>query len=107
MSERLDLNPVHAKIAREILDKFLPRDTVVRVFGSRAKGRARRFSDLDLAVKCANPLTLEQSADLNHAFSESDLPFKVDVVDWLSAPPFLQEIIERDGIELVAVSSPA
>ena len=100
MSAHLDLDPAHAKIAREILLKYLPPDAVVRVFGSRAKGNARRYSDLDLAIKCSGELTLSQEADLRYAFSESDLPFKVDVVDWLSAPPFLQDIIERDGVPL-------
>jgi len=87
----------HQEIVREILSKHLPPGVTVRVFGSRAKGAPKPYSDLDLALKGDDRLTLAVLADLAEAFSESDLPFKVDVVDWRSAGPRLQQAIDRDG----------
>jgi type I restriction enzyme S subunit len=96
----LALEAQHRRIVQEVLAAHLPTGFSVRVFGSRAKGKPKPYSDLDLAVKGDEPLTLAELGDLGDAFSESDLPFKVDVVDWRSASAFMQEIIDRDGVEL-------
>ena len=66
----------------EILRAHLPQSAKAWVFGSRATGRARRYSDLDLAIDAGRPLTLGEIAQLAEAFSDSDLPYKVDLIDW-------------------------
>ncbi len=43
-------------------------------FGSRVTRRAKRYSDLDLAIISDVPLPLKFSARLADDFSESDLP---------------------------------
>ena len=90
----------HLQIVRGVLARHLPPGVSVRAFGSRAKNSSRPYSDLDLAVKSRERLTLSQLADLSEAFSESDLPFKVDVVDCLSVGPDMQAAIDRDGVEI-------
>ena len=50
-------------------------------FGSRATGRARPHSDLDLLLLDPPRLTWAQRADLRDAFEASELPFGVDVVE--------------------------
>ena len=87
-------------IVRAVLAIHLPAGANVRVFGSRAKNASRPFSDLDLAVTSPERLTLAQMANLSEAFSECDLPFKVDVVDWQTANPVLQAAIDRDGVAI-------
>jgi type I restriction enzyme S subunit len=79
---RIDLRTDHRELVLNILRANLPHDTKAWVFGSRATGRARRYSDLDLAIDAGRPLTLDEIARLAEAFSESDLPYRVDVVDW-------------------------
>lgn len=66
---------------RSILRAHLPEDVAVAVFGSRAGGRVKRFSDLDLVLEGPAPLPLSLLAMLAEAFDESLLPFKVDLVD--------------------------
>jgi uncharacterized protein len=51
------------------------------VFGSRATGRARPYSDLDILIVRAKPLDWRERADLCVAFEASDLPFRVDIVE--------------------------
>ena len=63
-------------------------------------GTAKPYSDLDLALKGEDRLPLALIADLVDAFSESDLPFRVDVLDWRSVAPNFRASIERDGVEL-------
>ena len=88
MTVRIDLSPEHQRLVLALLAEQLPPSAQVWVFGSRATGRARRYSDLDLAIDAGRPLTVDETAYLREAFEESDLPYTVDVVDWhaISAP---------------------
>ena len=70
------------------------------VFGSRATGRARRYSDLDLAVDAGRPLTLDETARLSEAFRESDLPYRVDLADWQSIGDRFRQTIAADRTPL-------
>ena len=65
---------------RGIVRRLLP-GAQVWIFGSRATGRARPFSDLDLLVTEPNRLSWSQRAALRDAFEASDLPFCVDLVE--------------------------
>lgn len=80
---KIDIKPEHYKIVQSILKKHLPEDTKVFVFGSRAKNCARVFSDLDLLLHANTPLSMQILANLAFDFEESDLPYKVDLVDWM------------------------
>lgn len=66
---------------RSILRAHLPEDVAVAVFGSRAGGQVKRFSDLDLVLEGPAPLPFSLLGMLAEAFDESLLPFKVDLVD--------------------------
>jgi type I restriction enzyme S subunit len=79
---RPDIAEEHARIVRDILRARLPESAQIRVFGSCATGRARAYSDLDLAIDAGRRLTLDDCAILAEAFSDSDLPYQVDIVDW-------------------------
>jgi predicted nucleotidyltransferase len=81
MSAALDLLPEHAAILRAVLRQHLPAGARALVFGSRAQGGARRYSDLDLALEWDRPLGLNVMAAIGEALSESDLPYRVDLVD--------------------------
>lgn len=89
----LDLAPQHLDLVRRLVARHVP-GLEVRAFGSRVTGRARPTSDLDLALMSTEPLDLLVLADLREAFSESDLPMRVDVVDWSAISPAFQRIIE-------------
>jgi predicted nucleotidyltransferase len=96
-NRRLALLPGELEIVREILRRHVP-GREVWAFGSRAKGKARLFSDLDLAVLGDQPLALSIRADLAEDFSESDLPFKVDIVDWATTSERFREIIRGEYV---------
>lgn len=82
-----------------ILRRYVP-NREVWAFGSRVTGAAKNFSDLDLVCVGDEPLPSVAMADLNDAFSESDLPFKVDVVDWATTTPSFRKIIETNHVVL-------
>ena len=62
------------------------------------KGTTKPYSDLDLAVISDAPLPLDVLAWLVEDFSESDLPWRVDVVDWAATSESFRRIIERDKV---------
>ena len=90
----LDLTPDQLAEVRQILQLQIPERTV-RVFGSRVNGTAKPFSDLDLVVMGDVPLDFRQLAALKDAFAESNLPFRVDVVDWATTSAEFRAIIGR------------
>lgn len=95
----IDVQAHHWEIVRGILLKHVPLYEVW-AFGSRATWTARRYSDLDLAVITARPLPLDVSAAMREDFSESDLPWKVDVLDWATTSASFRKIIARDRVLL-------
>jgi predicted nucleotidyltransferase len=90
----------HRRLVLTILRANLPQNTKVWVFGSRATGRARRYSDLDLAIDAGRPLTLDELAGLTEAFSDSDLPYKVDIVDWRNIQDRWRQTIMAERVAL-------
>ena len=77
----MDLKPQQLEQVRKILQQHVPEATVY-AFGSRVRMTAKAHSYLDLVVVAATVIPLEQMQLLEEAFSESDLPFRVDVLDW-------------------------
>lgn len=86
----------HALIASVLL-KHLPPGVKTYVFGSRARGYARKFSDLDLAIDCEGEVMSNTVlAALAYDFEESDLPFKVDIIDLNAISDNFKENIKKD-----------
>lgn len=92
----LDLTPKQLDIVRGILKRVIP-DRDVWAFGSRVRGHPKPYSDLE-AVMGDQPLPLGVAAELAEAFDASDLPVKVDVVEWASASAAFREIIARHNV---------
>ncbi len=80
LATAIALDETQLHLVRRLIDGVLPGATVA-VFGSRATGRARPFSDLDLLMIEPRALSWRQRAELRDAFEASSLPFKVDVVE--------------------------
>lgn len=101
----IDLAPHLLERVRAILHAHVS-DCEVWAFGSRVDANSKPFSDLDLAVISATELPVRRLALLTYAFEESDLPIKVDVIDWQSASPaFRQRIAEsRDDAQRISTS---
>jgi predicted nucleotidyltransferase len=91
----LHLPPRYLEMVRTILRQHLPQ-AEVWAYGSRVRGDHHDTSDLDLVAR--NPLDLAQPlpllGDVTEAFSESNLPLIVQIVDWARIPvEFHSEIL--------------
>lgn len=87
-------------MVKDILRHHLPADCGAWVFGSRAKGTSHRFSDLDLLIKPDKSLSGANFALMQDAFSESDLPFRVDPTCWKDMSEGFRKLIENDLIPI-------
>lgn len=68
---------------KKIIFKFLnPKEYQAFIFGSRATGKARKYSDYDIGVWGKKPLPAMIKFLIKDALEESDLPFKVEIVDF-------------------------
>lgn len=89
----MHLEERHQAEASAIMKRFVP-GYEVWAYGSRVHGRhLRKTSDLDLCIRNNKPLEWKIIGGLKEAFSESDLPFFVDVVEWVRIPEWLREKI--------------
>ena len=75
-------------------------DARLFVFGSRATGAARPFSDLDLLLEVGAALTWQQRAALRDGFEASDLPFRVDIVTVDELAASFRERVMRERVPL-------
>jgi uncharacterized protein len=74
------LTTAQARVVKKLVQQHVP-GVPVAVFGSRALGTHKVFSDLDLLIQHPQPLPLETIAALKQALAETDLPFRVDVAE--------------------------
>lgn len=103
--EGLQVEPQHWAIVQAILAKHLP-GVEVWAFGSRTKGTAKPHSDLDLVVINQEPLDLQLQAALVDAFSESDLPWRVDVLDWSTTQESFRKLIAQHKLVVQHAATP-
>jgi predicted nucleotidyltransferase len=90
----INLEDGEKNIVIEILNKFVPNHEVW-VFGSRTGSDIRSYSDLDIVILGSEELPLIITAEIKNAFQESDLPFRVDVLDWNDMSEEFREIIKQ------------
>jgi type I restriction enzyme S subunit len=95
----LDLRREHLAIVQDILAHHLP-GREARIFGSRAHGPAKPFSDLDLVIMGEQRVPDAVRSVVQEAFEESDLPYRVDLVVWAEAPASLRDTITRTSVPI-------
>ncbi|MDE2903679.1 MAG: restriction endonuclease subunit S [Chloroflexota bacterium] len=97
MSASVDLSPAHRAIVERILTQHVP-ESEVWAFGSRATWTAKDYSDLDLAIVNQESLDRTKLSRISEAFEESNLPMRVDVVDWHAISDSFRKVIQRDYV---------
>lgn len=95
----LALTEAQCTLLRRVVQAAVP-GARVAVFGSRATGRARPFSDVDLLVLDPSPMTWQQRTALVDALETSELPFRVDVVEAAAVPADILARIQNEAIPL-------
>ena len=95
----LDLPQKYLEQVKVLLNAHVPH-AEVWAYGSRVTGGGHEASDLDLVLR--NPQNLLEEtpslSDLKEAFIESNLPIRVDIMDWARIPASFRSEIERGHV---------
>jgi uncharacterized protein len=89
----IDLAPEHLATVNAVLAATVP-GVSAYAFGSRVTGRAKKHSDLDVALLGPESLSWRQLAQAREAFETSNLPIRVDLVDWAACSPQFKALAE-------------
>ena len=81
-----DLNTLSKILKKASIDFY--------IYGPRAKGSNSEFSDIDICYK--EPLAKELKWQPIEELENSDLPFKVDLVDYNKCSEEFQNLIKAD-----------
>ena len=87
----LFMEPKHCAIVHNILSKY---PYSFYAFGSRARGNPKKLSDLDICFFDNIPSNIVMN--IEEDFEESDLPYKVDIVDWNKCSDDFRVLIKKD-----------
>jgi predicted nucleotidyltransferase len=98
---KLELSEQELSTVRAILRRHLASNFKVYAFGSRAGGRVKPWSDLDLSIEGGEPVPLATLGALADEFDESDLIWKVDLVDRATVSEAFGKIIDTSKIPLI------
>jgi predicted nucleotidyltransferase len=90
----IDVPPVHLIAVKSILRKYVP-DCEVRAFGSRVAGTSKEYSDLDLAIVGKEKISDAILFALKEDFQDSDLPFRVDVLDLNAISKEFRQVVDE------------
>ncbi len=102
----IDISAEQWAILRRVLQRHIC-GYEVWAFGSRAQWTARPYSDLDLAIIANKRLDSRVMSALTDDLSESNLPWTVDVLEWVTLGDAFRQIVVRDKVVLQSGSSTA
>mgnify|MGYP003608661196 CR=1 FL=1 len=95
----IDLKPAYLKKVKKILSGNVPEYEVL-VYGSRAEGKAKTYSYLDLAIITDKPLGAPRLEKIAAAFACAGLPFRVETIDWATTGKDFRKEIKRTAVVL-------
>ncbi|MDR3256155.1 MAG: nucleotidyltransferase domain-containing protein [Endomicrobium sp.] len=102
MKRQIVLDEKYLKLLKDIIKRnvnFL--QYKIYVFGSRTNGKAREYSDIDLAVDFnGSKLPPDIELNLKIGFEDSLLPYKVDIVDLNNISDSFKKRISNQLIEI-------
>lgn len=86
-------------ILKNILKKYF-NNQEIRVFGSRYKHTNKPFSDIDVVIVGKEKIDIITFSKVKEELQESDLKYRVDLLDWNSISEEFKKVIE-EGYEII------
>lgn len=94
----IDVTSSQLQTIHDLIRKFLP-GVAVWAYGSRVRGTARPYSDLDMIAFVTQNQKM-QLFDLQEALEDSNLPFRVDLFVWEDVPSEFHRTIQEKHVVL-------
>lgn len=70
----------------------------IYLFGSQATGTQVHGSDIDIALDAGKPMNRAEVGEVREILNATDIPYKIDVVDFHNVPEAMQKMILKEGI---------
>lgn len=93
--ETLDLEDRYKEFIINSILKIIP-NVEIYVYGSRVKGMAVKYSDVDIALKSGEEIPFDTVLKLKAFFSDSTFPYMVDIIDLNSISENFKNRIQKD-----------
>jgi uncharacterized protein len=74
-------------------------DAKIILFGSRARGDDSHGSDVDIALDAGRKIEFVAVGEVRDVLEATNIPYKVDVLDFYSVSKDMQEMISKEGIQ--------
>ena len=94
----IDLEQKYIEFIKETVSSML-HNYKLYIFGSRVKNRAKKYSDIDLAID-SQELTPQIKTKLEFTFENSTLPYEVDIINLNDIDNRFKDLIQKDLIEI-------
>jgi len=94
----IDLDEKYIKFIKDTINSYL-QNYKIYIFGSRAKNKAKKYSDIDIALD-STELTKEIKTKIIFDIENSTFPYEIDIVDLNAVSREFKSLIENDLIEL-------
>ncbi len=94
----IDLESKYLKFIKKTVAGYL-KEYKLYMFGSRVKGKAKKYSDIDIAIDSPEFNTKIKSR-LEFIFEDSTMPYEVDIVDLNSITDTFKNLIKDDLVEI-------
>ncbi len=96
----MNLNESLEFIRRTVRKYLSEEDCEVFVYGSRAGGKADRWSDIDVGIKGEKEVPVRKLALIAEELENSKIPYKVDVVDFTRTSDDFRRLALKEIIKL-------
>ncbi len=90
----INVGDQHLSTVKRILHKHV-NNAEIRVFGSRLNEDVKKYSDLDLAIVAKEKIAPRVVMRMKEELEESDIPFRVDILDWHEISDDFKKIISK------------
>lgn len=94
----IDLEEKYIKFIKNVVSNHLTEYRIF-MFGSRVKGTAKKYSDVDIAINSKN-LTDKTKLLIEADLENSTIPYEVDVVDLNTISENFKKNIVNDLVEI-------
>lgn len=95
----LDLDKKYQDFIIDLISGIVPKAEIF-IYGSRVKGKALKYSDVDIALKCSDEIPFDSILRIKALFHDSTFPYMVDVIDLNSISEKFFNLIKNDLIKI-------
>ena len=98
---QIDIESRYLEQVKNIINTILKDQNLkIYVFGSRATGKAKKYSDLDVALMSDTKIDGNKMSEIIIKLEDTTIPYKVDVIDLREISETFKKCIENDLIQI-------